>query len=115
MQPTDPRYASLVRTLAETLMRTPGDTPSELRRAVEARAAGRDSAELTRLPAVLEPYVDKVGRHAYRVVDADIEALKAAGYSEDAIFEITLSTAVGAGLARLERGLAALRGERGAN
>jgi alkylhydroperoxidase family enzyme len=107
MKSTDPRYASLVRTLADTLLSAPGDTPSELRRAVEARAAGRDSPDL---PKVLEPYVEKVGFHAYRVVDADIEALKAAGYSEDAIFEITLSAALGAGLVRLERGLAAMRG-----
>jgi alkylhydroperoxidase/carboxymuconolactone decarboxylase family protein YurZ len=40
-----------------------------------------------------------------------VAALRAAGYSEDAIFEIVASVAVGAGLGRLERGLAALRGE----
>ena len=48
--------------------------------------------------------------HAYRTTDQDIVALRTAGYSEDAIFEITLSAALGAGLARLERGLAALKG-----
>ena len=35
----------------------------------------------------------------------DIEELKGCGYSEDAIFEITLCAAVGASMARLERGL----------
>jgi alkylhydroperoxidase/carboxymuconolactone decarboxylase family protein YurZ len=39
-----------------------------------------------------------------------IEALRNAGYSEEAIFEMTLSAAIGAGQARLERGLAALKG-----
>jgi alkylhydroperoxidase family enzyme len=53
-------------------------------------------------------YVDKVALHAYKVVDADIEALKAAGYSEDEIFEVTVAVAVGAALERLERGLRAL-------
>jgi alkylhydroperoxidase family enzyme len=50
-----------------------------------------------------------VAKHAYKVTDADVEALRHAGYSEDAIFEITLSAALGAGLARLERGIEALR------
>ena len=46
------------------------------------------------------------------MTDADMDALRKAGYSEDAIFDITASAAVGAGLGRLERGLAALKGER---
>jgi alkylhydroperoxidase family enzyme len=61
------------------------------------------------VPEELTRYVDKVAKHAYKVTDADVEALHLAGYSEDAIFEITLSAALGAGLARLERGLEALR------
>ena len=49
--------------------------------------------------------------HAYKVTDRDIDELKQAGYSEDAIFEITLSAALGAGQSRLERALAALEGD----
>ena len=52
--------------------------------------------------------VEKVARHAYLVTYADVAALRDGGYSEDAIFEITLSAALGAGMARLERGFAAL-------
>jgi threonine synthase len=59
-------------------------------------------------PAGFEPYLDKVRNRAYSVTDADVEALKAAGHSEDQIFEQTVSAAVGAGLHRLERGLACL-------
>lgn len=55
--------------------------------------------------------VSKVAQHAYRVTDDDIDALRSAGYSEDAIFELTVSAALGAGCGRLERGLSALRGE----
>ena len=40
-------------------------------------------------------------------------ALQGAGGADDAIFEITIAAAVGAALGRLERGLAALRGEEG--
>jgi len=59
-------------------------------------------------PPAFEAYLEKVRLHAYRVTDADVQALKDAGYSEDEIFEQTVSTAVAAGLARLEAGLDAL-------
>ncbi len=62
------------------------------------------------LPPEINSYVDKIALHAYRVTDADIEALRAAGYSEDVIFEMTVSAALGAGMARLKSGLTALRG-----
>ncbi|MEP7124005.1 MAG: hypothetical protein ABJE95_23965 [Byssovorax sp.] len=85
-----------------------GETDPALRRAVAERAKG---AESDGIPAAIEGYVEKVALHAYRITDEDIVALRAAGYSEDAIFEITLSAALGAGLVRMERGLAALRGD----
>ena len=59
-------------------------------------------------PPEFAAYLDKVRAHAYRVTDADVQALKDAGYSEDQIFEHTISAAVAAGLARLEAGLASL-------
>jgi alkylhydroperoxidase family enzyme len=60
------------------------------------------------LPDAATRYVEKVRRHAYRVVDADVEALREAGLDEEAIFELTLAAALGAGLERLEAGRAAL-------
>jgi hypothetical protein len=60
-------------------------------------------------PGDLERYVDTVRRHAYRVTDLDVEELKAAGHSEDELFEHTVSTAVGAGLTRLDAALGTLR------
>jgi alkylhydroperoxidase family enzyme len=59
-------------------------------------------------PPEFDAYLDKVRNAAYRVTDADVQALKDAGYSEDEIFEQTVAAAVGAGLHRLERGLACL-------
>jgi alkylhydroperoxidase family enzyme len=59
-------------------------------------------------PAAATAYLEKVRLHAYRVTDADVEALKAAGLSEDDIFEATVAAAVGAGLARFEAGLRTL-------
>ena len=59
-------------------------------------------------PPEFVSYLSKVRLHAYKVTDADVHALKEAGHSEDEIFEHTVSTAVAAGLERLEAGLGAL-------
>jgi alkylhydroperoxidase family enzyme len=59
-------------------------------------------------PPDFAPYLEKVRRNAYKVTDRDLEALKSAGYSEDVIFEQTVSVAVAAGLKRLEAGLGVL-------
>ena len=99
--------------LIDAVLNTPGDTDSSLRRAVEARAAelsGRSNGAGSEIPPEIACYVDKVALHAYQTTDTDIDALQQAEYSEDAIFEITLSAALGAGVARLERGMAALSG-----
>lgn len=106
---------ALAREVERAMLTSPGATSEALRRAVAARSAalggrptaGADSVEI---PPALAPYLDKVARHAYQVTDEDLAAVARAGYSEDAVFEVTLAAAVGAGLARLERGLAALRG-----
>ena len=48
-------------------------------------------------------YLEKVRDRAYAVTDRDIEALKAAGFSEDEIFEQTVAVAITEGLRRLDR------------
>ncbi len=110
------RYAELARRLRDSVLESRGETDPALRRAVEARTAalgGRAEAPAGELPEELRAYVDKIGLYAYKVTAEDLEALKRAGYSEDAIFEISVAAAVGAGMSRLERGLAALKGETG--
>jgi alkylhydroperoxidase family enzyme len=59
-------------------------------------------------PRDFASYLDKVRRNAYQVTDEDVQALKNAGYSEDVIFEQTVSVAVAAGLERLKAGLEVL-------
>jgi len=59
-------------------------------------------------PPEFAAYLEKVRLHAYKVTDRDIEALKDLGFTEDEIFEHTVSAAVAAGLERLDAGLAAL-------
>ena len=109
------RYATYTARLVDTVLTQPGHTPPELRRAIVARAAGGPSFPLSGTERGtggedLAAYVDKVARHAYQVTDEDLGRLQQAGHSDDALFEVTVSAALGAALGRLERGLAALRG-----
>jgi len=60
-------------------------------------------------PPELQSYLEKVRLHAYKVTDRDVDELKVAGFTEDEIFEHTVSAATAAGLERLEAGLATLR------
>ena len=100
----DARAAAMEEVVA-AIRETDGETGRYLRAAVEAHAAGSAGPEI---PEALRGYVDTVTRHAYRTTDQAVEQLTAAGYSEDAIFEITLAAALGAARARLDAGLAAL-------
>jgi hypothetical protein len=52
--------------------------------------------------------VDKVARHAYRVTDGDIAAVKESGLSEDQVFEIVVCAAVGQATRQYDTALAAL-------
>ena len=53
-------------------------------------------------PGEMRGYLEKVHAQAYTVTDADVAALKAAGFSEDEIFEQTVAVAIGEGLRRLD-------------
>ena len=74
------------------------ETSSDLRR----RAASNKG-----VPDDLEGLVDKIHRHAYKVVDKDLDAAKQR-YSEDELFEVIISAALGASRERLTAGLRAL-------
>ena len=96
------RYEDFRRRLVEAALNTPGDTPTGVRRTALERGTA---------PGSLGPYVSNVARHAYKITDTDVAQLRHAGHSDDALFEITVAAAVGAALYRLDRGMAALRGE----
>ncbi|HTJ76920.1 MAG TPA: hypothetical protein VL337_16300 [Acidimicrobiales bacterium] len=96
----------LVRAVPGPLLGGGGELDPALRRAAFDRGGGRPGD--VALPEPLGRFVDKVTTEAYKVVDGDIVELRAAGYREDAVLEAVLAAAIGAGLARLEIGLAAL-------
>ena len=96
------RYGARIAALEHATLESDASLSAEVRRAA---AFGGE------LPEPLAAYTDKVRRHAYKVVDADIAGLREAGYTEDEIFEATAAAAVGAGLMRLRAALRAVGDE----
>jgi hypothetical protein len=106
----------LVQRVRETVLAAPGVTEPALRQAIEGRAAAlsgglREPDKVGPITEDLTTFADRVARSAWRVTSDEVGALLEAGYTQDEVFEITVSAAMGAAHGRLERGLAALRGE----
>ena len=95
---TDP-FATQMNRLEQAVLFEPGALAPQVRQA--AATAGE-------VPEVMRTYVQKIVKSAYKVTDEEVQLLLRAGYSEDQIFELTVSAALGAGLTRLERGLESL-------
>jgi hypothetical protein len=106
------RYSIQVKQLLKAVLTKPGATRTTAREAVEVFSAAQSDGiylPIGEIPTSLQVFLEKVVRYAYKVTDDDIQGLSQAGYSEEAIFEITVSAALGAGIGRLERGLMALK------
>src|SRR5262245_51366621 len=92
------RYEPARVRLEDAVLRGPARLSPQVREAV---AAGRD------VPPELRPLVAKVADEAYRVTDEDFAQLRSR-YGEDELFEVVVSAALGASMARLRAGLKAL-------
>ena len=79
------------------MLEHPGHTDPALRQ----RIAGGDA------PPDLAPLVAKIRQHAYRISDADVDALRGT-YTEDQLFEIIIAATLGAAEHRLTRAMAAV-------
>jgi hypothetical protein len=95
------RYDALITKTTHAILEAPGATEPKLRWSIFHN-------RLDDVPVSIRRYVEKVRQNAWKVSDADVQSLKTAGFSEDAIFEITVAAASGAAIMRLERGLIAL-------
>lgn len=94
------RFSKGIERIRRSVLETPGDAPHDLRKKVYDRQPVGEP---------LATYAGKIAEHAYRITDTDIDALKAAGYSEDAIFELTLAAATRECVRRYEAGTKELR------
>ena len=84
----------------ESVTRSVGHLEPAVRRAIVNRARGEDADAI---PEVLGEFVDRVAHDAPAIVDADVAAMLAAGFAEEAVFEAIVAAALGASLAPLER------------
>jgi alkylhydroperoxidase family enzyme len=92
----DAAFDELFGELERRLLRAPGTLDPAVRTA---------AADGGPLPEPLTAWVDTVRRNAYLTTEQDVAGLRAAGYSEDQIFEVTVAAAFGAARARLRAGL----------
>lgn len=98
--PLDGDKQGVVRALEQRILGGPGAAPTQLR----ARAF-----ENSGLPEPLAGLLDKVARRSFQVTDSDLAAARAAGFSEDQLFELVICAAVGESSRMYRAGLAALR------
>ncbi len=94
-----PEIARLHRELVARVLEGNGKAASDLRR------AAFDNAGLSEPITTL---IEKVAEHAYQVTDEDVVAVRAAGLSEDQIFEIVVCAAIGQASRQYANALAAL-------
>jgi hypothetical protein len=96
--------AQLHRELVARVLEGDGKAAPELRRAAFENAG---------LSEPIRALIDKVAHHAYRVTDEDVAAVRAAGLSEDQIFEIVICAAIGQASRQYNSALATLAGATG--
>jgi alkylhydroperoxidase family enzyme len=97
--PAEDSKRALHRALVDRVLNGAGKTSPEQR----ARAFGNTESSLP-----LQALIDKVATSPTQVTDADFAAAKAAGFSEDQLFELVICAAVGQSTRLYEAGLAAL-------
>jgi alkylhydroperoxidase family enzyme len=93
------RHGELLADLGLAIVETPGATEPGQRQAAAAGALTGTNAD---------GYLANVREASYRIVDDDIDELKRAGMSEDAILELTLAAAFGEARRRFDGVVAAL-------
>jgi alkylhydroperoxidase family enzyme len=74
------------------------------------RRAAFDNTETAEPPSTL---IRKVAKHASKVTDDDIAALRTSGFSEDQVFEIVMCAAIGQAARQYEAALTALDASKG--
>lgn len=105
-----PAFQARIDRVVQAFAQAEGDLSAVLHKDVVAYTSSRfsDNCEALDIPTDLVSYLDKVALHAYKITDGDVEKLQAAGYSDDAIFELTVGGSLGAGLATWEAGRSAI-------
>jgi hypothetical protein len=94
------RHAEALARLEARLRTGPGELSSH------TRAAAIDGDPLP--DPLAQGYVETIRRHAYKLTDRRLQELAQAGWSDNQIFELTITAAFGAAKRRLDAGIRAL-------
>ena len=94
----DDPHARLRDAVLQRVLDGPGQSDPALRHA---------AADGTGLPADLQPLVERIQAHAWRVTDEDVEQVRRV-YGDDRTFELIVAASLGASRKRLLAGLRAL-------
>ena len=97
--PDEDKKRAAHRALVDRVLNAEGRTSAQQR----AQAFGNAD-----MPAPLGTLISKVATSPAQVTDADFAAAKAAGFTEDQLFELVIAAAVGQSARLYEAGLAAL-------
>ena len=96
------RYDAMVARLCDSVLRSPA----------ELDAPRREAAARGGLEGPAGFFARKVRESSHQMADADFASVKAAGLTEEQVFELTVSAALGAAKERLDRANALLKGGR---
>ena len=91
--------SQLHRELVDRVLDSDAKAPREIRRA---------AFDNTGLDVPTSTLVEKVANRSYAVTDEDVAVARAAGFSEDQIFELMVCAAVGAATRQYDSAMAAL-------
>jgi hypothetical protein len=97
--PDEDKKRAAYRALVDRVLNGEGRASAELRASAFGNAG---------LPPPLDVLIGKVATTPGQVTDADFAAAQASGFSEDQLFELVVSAAVGQSARLYEAGLAAL-------
>jgi hypothetical protein len=93
------KYAEAVRGLLDAVGSSPGEVDSQVR---------RDLLAAKPISGALGSFAIKVQHNPTNITDEHIASLRAAGHSDEVIYEIIIAASVGAAMERLRAGLALL-------
>ena len=93
------KYQKLYQQLIDSVLNEKGESTLQQRRAAFNNA---------NLPAPLNMLITKVTDEAYKITDNDIASAKAAGISDDVLFELIICGAVGQASRQYENAMATL-------
>src|SRR5262245_48657966 len=93
------RHSAAIEELSQAILGVKALTPLDQR---AAAVAGEPTG------TAADAYLANVRTQSHRLVDADVDGLRAIGMSEDAVFQLTVCAAFGEAFRRLDEGLATL-------